>query len=129
MLFAQNLIAFLLGVACQVLAGCFPTYAGVFIGPGSLLLSLSDIRPVLDGSFAKHLTIFVLGITCQALAAVVSHNPRWEGAGAALLGAGGVLMNASDLKRVFKGVETPIAPIVTPAADAAAIAGKPPAKV
>ncbi len=110
MMFAKNLSAFLLGVACQVLAGVFPQLAGVFIGPASLLLSASDIRPVLNGSFVKHLSIFMLAIACQACAVVFP--PKWN-AGPPLLAAGGILMNASDIKRVLKGPESPPAPIIS----------------
>lgn len=110
-MFAKNLAAFLLGVACQVLAGVFPHLSGVFIGPASLLLSASDIRAVLDGSFLKHVTILVLAIACQALAIIA---PASWNASAPLLAAGGLLMAASDIRRVLKGPELITAPMVTP---------------
>lgn len=110
MIFAKNLSLFLLGVAMQVLAGVFPQLAGAFIAPASILLSASDIRPVLNGSFVKHLTIFLLATACQACAVVFP--ARWN-AGGPLLAAGGILMNASDIKRVLRGPETPAAPIVS----------------
>ncbi len=110
-MFAKNLTMYLLGVACQVMAGVFPKLAGAFIGPGSLLLSAADVRTVLDGSFVKHTIVLVLAILCQVGAAAA---PAHWNATAPLLAAGGILMSASDIKRVLKGAEKPAAPIVTP---------------
>lgn len=122
-MFWKNLSLFLAGVAFQVLAGVFPNLAGAFIGPASLLLSASDIRPVLNGSFFKHVLIFGIAVGCQACA--VAFPAKWGAAGP-LLAAGGILMNASDIKRVLKGPESPAHPIVTP--DPEATPAKEPAK-
>lgn len=109
MLFWKNLSMFLLGVALQVLSGVFPKLAPAFIGPASVLLSASDVKMVLNGSFIKHLIIFVLAVACQACSAVFPE--RW-GAGASLLAAGGILMAASDIKRVLRGPEVPLHSLV-----------------
>jgi hypothetical protein len=111
MIFAQNLSMFLLGLACQVLSGVFPKLAPALLGPATLLLSLADVRRVLDGSFFKHVVTLVLGLGCQVAAMLV---PEKWGASAPLLAAGGILMSASDIKRVLRGPETPAAPLVTP---------------
>jgi hypothetical protein len=121
MLFARNLCAFLLGLTCQVLAGVFPKLAGALLVPASLLLSGADIRSVLNGSFAKHATLFVLAVLCQVGAALA---PAQWGVAVPLLAAGGILMSASDIKRVLKGPETPTAPLVTSPADSVRGASK-----
>jgi hypothetical protein len=113
-MFAKNLVAFMLGVACQVLAGVFPALAAVFIAPASLLLSASDIRAVLDGSFIKHVTILILAIGCQAMAVMMNTIWAYPDAAAPLLAAGGLLMAASDIRRVLRGPEAVTAPMVTP---------------
>jgi hypothetical protein len=121
MLFARNLSAFLLGLTCQVLAGVFPKLSGALLVPASLLLSGADIRSVLNGSFTKHLTLFVLAVLCQVGASLA---PAAWNVAVPLLAAGGILMSASDIKRVLKGPETPTAPLVTTAADSVSTASK-----
>jgi len=123
MLFWKNLGLFLFGVALQVIAGVFPKYAAAVIGPASLLLSASDVRAVLNGSFFKHVLLFALALACQACA--VGFPDKW-GASASLLAAGGILMAASDIKRILKGQEVPAHPIVTP--DPEVVPSKEPAK-
>jgi hypothetical protein len=123
MIFARNLSAFLLGLTCQVLAGVFPKYSGALLVPASLLLSGADIRSVLNGSFIKHLTLFVLAVGCQVLATAAPTS--WNVA-VPLLAAGGIMMSASDIKRVLKGPESPAAPLVTSPEDAAKMASKDP---
>jgi hypothetical protein len=118
MAFLKNLSLFLLGLACQVLASIFPKLQGALIGPGSLLLSLADLKLVTNGSFVKHMTLFVLGIACNVIAALLS--ARFGSASTALLLAGTTLMSNSDLRRILKGPEVPAAPMVTPDVEAKA---------
>lgn len=122
MIFLKNLIAFVAGIACQVLAGMFPEVAGVLAPAGTVLLSAANMRNVLNGSLWKHALTFGLGTACQVMAILL---PKLVGhavpqASGSLLAAGGLLATVTDLGRILSGIRTPSgtpdspAPLVPP---------------
>jgi len=108
-MFLRNLVTFMMGIACQVMAALLPDLASALAPAGALLLSAANVAKVLNGSFWKHAVTFALGVTCQVTAVVLQHRlgARADGAAGALLAAGGLLASASDLARILSGIRTP----------------------